>query len=343
MSTPEPLPIAPSRRRWRRRVVRGVVLVAVGLFLNEAGRVVAGSNRHTVIPGRVYRSAQPSAALLRDMVTSHGIRTVVNLRGLSDELDWYQAECRVTSELGVSQEDICLSANTLPPPSELRRLVEVLDRSEYPILIHCRRGADRTGLVSVMSLLLHTDATPSEARRQLLVRYGHFRFGRAAAIDEFFDKYEERLTAENVGHTPARFRNWVLNRYCPGAARSRLTWIDPPTTVPPLRGHTLRVSAENRSDTAWELKPGTFAGIHLAWAVYDAAGETMQYERTGLRFETVPQGGKTEFRLAAKALKPGRYTVTAELHDATAAGVAFRTNSFVKLGDGSLVLELQVK
>lgn len=322
--------------------MRGVLVVVVGLFLFEAGRVVAGNNRHTVIPGKVYRCAQPSGGQLRDAVARYGIRTVVNLRGLCDDQDWYRAEAGVSNELGVSQEDICLSANTLPPPSELRRLVEVLDRTEYPILIHCRRGADRTGLVSVMAMLLFTDATLDEARRQLLPRYGHFRFGRTAAIDEFFDQYETWLNGRP--HAPTAFRDWVSNRYCPGPARSKLTWVpSAPATWPAERTLTLRITAENTSDTAWELKPGTFAGVHLVYSVYDATGETMQYERTGLRFETVPPGRKTEFLVAVKALKPGRYTIAAELHDATAAGVAFRTNSFVKLGDGSLVTELEVK
>lgn len=319
-----------------------MILAAVGLFLYEAGRVIAGSNRHEIIPGKVYRSAQPSGADVRDLVKGKGIRTVVNLRGLCDDFDWYRAEATATGELGVSQEDICLSANTLPPPSELRRLLEVLDRTEYPILIHCRRGADRTGLVAVMSMLLFTDATLGEARRQLLPGYGHFRFGRAAAIDEFFDFYDRWLTGRP--HTPPLFRDWLTNHYCPGPARSRLAWgSPPPATWPADQPLALTVSARNVSDTPWQLKPGVFAAIHLAYTVYDAAGETVQGERTGFRFETVPPGGKTEFTLGIRRLKPGRYTIAAELHDATAAGVAFRTNSFVKLGDSSLVTQLEIK
>lgn len=322
--------------------MRGVLVTVVGLFLYEAGRVVAGSNRHEVIPGKVYRCAQPSAADVRDMAARHGIRTVVNLRGLCDDFDWYKAEATATGQLGVSQEDICLSANTLPPPSEMRRLLEVLDRTEYPILIHCRRGADRTGLVAVMAMLLFTDATLAEARRQLLPRYGHFRFGRTAAIDDFFDIYERWLN--NRPHTPPLFRDWLTNHYCPGPARSRLTWATPiPTTWPADTPLTLTVSAENLSDTAWQLKPGVFAGVHLVFSVYDAAGGTMQSDRTGFRFETVPSGGTTTFALGLRGLKPGRYTVAAELHDATAAAIAYRTNSFVKLGDGSLVTQLEVK
>ena len=72
-----------SHRRWVRRIVRGgLILVGLGVAA-EAARVFAGSNRHTVIPGRVYRSAQPSADDLREQIETVGIRTVLNLRGSS--------------------------------------------------------------------------------------------------------------------------------------------------------------------------------------------------------------------------------------------------------------------
>ena len=57
MDTPEPAkpaPPRPSRRTLLRLAGAGVVL-GVGA---EAARVLLGSNEHTVIPGRVYRSAQ---------------------------------------------------------------------------------------------------------------------------------------------------------------------------------------------------------------------------------------------------------------------------------------------
>src|SRR5204863_5012641 len=102
------------------------------------------------------------------------IRTVINLRGTSQRTpkeEWYIGECRATHDANVSQEDITLSAKRLPAPAEVRRLIDVLDRTEYPILVHCQRGADRTGLVSTAAVLLHTDATLDQARRQLWPRY----------------------------------------------------------------------------------------------------------------------------------------------------------------------------
>src|SRR5262249_41159099 len=141
--------------------------------LAEAVRVFFGANFHAVLPGRVYRCAQPSARALEELVARHGIRTVVNLRGCCDPFPWYLAQARATHRLDVCQEDICLSAGRLPSAPELRRLVEVIDRGEYPLLLHCRRGADRTGLASAVVLLLQPGVPLSQARRQLGLRYGH--------------------------------------------------------------------------------------------------------------------------------------------------------------------------
>ena len=78
-----------------------------------------------------------------------------------------------SATLDVCQEDLCFSAGRLPAVAEMRRLVEVLDRSERPLLFHCQRGTDRTGLASAVALLLLTDRPYDEARRQLGLRYGH--------------------------------------------------------------------------------------------------------------------------------------------------------------------------
>src|SRR5262245_16492403 len=135
-------------------VVRGA---ASGLLVAAAmigGSIAFGNNFHAVQPGHVFRSAQMAPRGLRRAITRHGIRTVVNLRGCCADFPWYCDETRVTHDLNVSQEDVCLSAIRLPTPSEVRRLIEVLDQSEYPILLHCRQGVDRTGLAAAAAKLL---------------------------------------------------------------------------------------------------------------------------------------------------------------------------------------------
>ena len=52
--------------------------------------------------------------------------------------------------------------------------------------------------VRVIDLLLYTDAALARARRQLWPRYGHFRFGRTAAMDAFLDRYETWLAESDA-------------------------------------------------------------------------------------------------------------------------------------------------
>jgi protein tyrosine phosphatase (PTP) superfamily phosphohydrolase (DUF442 family) len=342
-----PALLRPPRRP--RAVVRALVLLAGLLVAAEAVRMYAGNNLHEVIPGKVYRTNQPSPAGLRDLIADTGIRTVINLRGYSPAApdDWYRNEARVTCAAGISQEDVTLSAMRLPPPAELRRLIDVLDHTEYPVLFHCKAGADRTGLVATVVLLLYTDATPDRARRQLWPRYGHFRFGRAAAMDDFFDRYEAWLAGRP--HAPGLFRDWAVNHYSPGPARGTLVLADglppdQPREVARDRWLALPVRAANTSAEPWELKPGNYAGIHVGFVVLNEKGDTVHKGQAGLFRRTVPPGGTLDLTLAVPPLKaPGQYVLRADLMDATAAGVPIRTAGFYQFGNDPLMVFVAVK
>src|SRR5687767_3841035 len=94
---PPPDPAPPPRRRLSRRALFKLAGGAVALgFTAEFLRVVAYTNVHAVIPGRVYRTAQLSADRLRAFIAEKGIRTVVNLRGVCPGMPWYLNECRCT-------------------------------------------------------------------------------------------------------------------------------------------------------------------------------------------------------------------------------------------------------
>jgi protein tyrosine phosphatase (PTP) superfamily phosphohydrolase (DUF442 family) len=345
LSCPNPARLFPASALARPRTwLRLGLAVALVAFLWEAVRVMALSNRHAVIPARVYRCAQPSADDLREMTQKYGIRTVVNLRGLSPDFDWYAAEARTTHELNVSQEDITFSANRLPAPAELRRLIDVLDHTEYPVLIHCKRGADRTGMTAAVVQLLYTDATLSQALRQLWPRYGHFEFGRTAAMDAFFDRYEAWLTEKGIEHTPARFREWATTVYTPGPAMSELVWLEVPNAVPKDKPCVVKLRAVNRSSEPWEFRPGNYAGIHLYYVVAASPTAAVYKGQAGLQRQTVPPGGYIDLTLPVPPLLvPGKYVLAAELHDARGAGVPIRANSFVQFGDAGAMTEIVVK
>jgi protein tyrosine phosphatase (PTP) superfamily phosphohydrolase (DUF442 family) len=335
---------APHPPRFtRRRLFR---LAGTGLLVGlaaESVRVLALTNTHTVIPGRVYRTAQLTGPELGRFLADKKIRTVVNLRGTCPNTDWYLDECRATHAAGVNQEDVTLSAKRLPPPTEVRRLVEVLDRTEYPVVLHCQRGADRTGLAATAALLLHTDATLDKARRQLLPRYGHFRAGRTAVIDEFFDFYEAWLAANGRPHTPDAFRHWVAHEYCPGPYRADLKLLGPATPeVPAGRGFTLTIRATNIAISPWVFRTGAAGGVQLRYGLYTGTGGFVYRGHAGLFERVVRPGESAEFAAGFPPVPtPGEYVVHADLLDAQA--IDLHDADFVQYGSEPLLVAVRVK
>ncbi|HJT76752.1 MAG TPA: tyrosine-protein phosphatase, partial [Gemmataceae bacterium] len=260
-----------GRPLWR-SALRGCAWGLVLAVLLETLHVQALGNFHELVPGRVYRCAQPSPACLERLIRGHGIRTVINLRGRSDPQDWYMDECRVTQRLDIEHEDIAFSAGRLPPAGEVRRLVEVLDHCEYPIVFHCQRGADRTGLCAAMVLLLESDSSLAAARWQLGLRYGHLALGRPGNLDWFLDLYADWLRDTGQVHSPAAFHRWCLEAYCPGPCRARLEWVTPPGVLPCRKPVGLRVRVHNTSHQVWHLCPDTFAGVHMTYTLHTEAG-----------------------------------------------------------------------
>lgn len=272
-----------------------VLLVLVGLA--EVVRVLIGDNFHTVLQGRVYRCAQQSDAGLSRLTRRHGIRTVVNLRGGNVDLAWYRAEGRTTHNLDIAQEDICLSAGRLPPAHEIRRLIDVLDRTEYPILVHCRRGSDRTGLASAIILLLQGEATLDEAQAQLGLRYGHLNLGRTAHLDEFFEQYRAWLEAEQREHTPDQFRHWARTYYLPGGYACRIEPLELPEGMSRGKAVPLKVRVHNTGHAVWQLRPENNAGVHVGYVVQDMDGKALANGRSGLFLAQVPPGKSIDLTL----------------------------------------------
>lgn len=203
----------------KRRLLFGATGVLAAL-LSLGGYIgLYTGNVRTVAEGRAYRSAQIAGPSLRSelagvfghdlarVVRAHRIRTVINLQGPSPDKPWYQDELSVSQRVGVKHYDVALSDQRLPPPDRLKALFDILDSASYPILIHCKAGADRSGLVSALYLAVYRGVPPRSAvDSQLTWRYGHMPIGRAVAMDRFFDLYFR--TNDGLG-----VREWTLSRY----------------------------------------------------------------------------------------------------------------------------------
>jgi protein tyrosine phosphatase (PTP) superfamily phosphohydrolase (DUF442 family) len=321
--------------RWR--FVLLLLPTALCPLVIETASVLFGKNLHVVVPGRVYRCAQLDPTTLARIIQDFGIRTVVNLRGDCDPWPWYLNESRTTHELGICQEDISLSAGRMPPVSELRRLIEVLDRAEAPLLLHCRRGSDRTGLASVVVRLLASNDDFVTARKQLGWRYGHSAAGRPGYLDRFFDLYVDWLAETGQTHAPTIFRHWLVDVYRPDCCWARLELLDAPGRLLAGQPTALHVRCANTSPKPWQLLTGTTAGVHLRYAMRDADGRVIASDRAGLFNEVVPAGGHIDLTLATPAIeRAGKYTLFIDMIDE-------RHGWFFQLGSEPLELEVVVQ
>jgi protein tyrosine/serine phosphatase len=151
-------------------------------------------NVHAVVPDEVYRSSQLDSEDLATLVARYHIRSILNLWGVSEGSEWYQAEKRTADRLNVRRYDYGISANRDVPDGDIAAIVALLKEAPKPLLIHCKSGSDRAGLAAALYLYAVRRLDAGQASRQLSVRYGHFPlvFNSTAAMDRTFVRYVAR-------------------------------------------------------------------------------------------------------------------------------------------------------
>jgi undecaprenyl-diphosphatase len=178
-----------------------VGVFAVGLTAGSIGSywgvVQYHGNFHTVTEGAFYRSAQLDKDELEKAVRDHGVRAILNLRGAHPGELWYDDEVAVSKALGVAHFDYGLSAYRIVTDNQIVDILRVLHDAPKPLLVHCKSGADRTGLVSALYRFAIEGKSADEADRQLTLIYGHFPYlmSRTRAMDDSFWAYVEETTA----------------------------------------------------------------------------------------------------------------------------------------------------
>ena len=155
--------------------------------------IQASGNFATVVKGEVYRSNQVTAERLAQYRDIHGIRTVLNLRGSSPGSLWYDEEVRAAAALGIQLIDFGLSAQTELIEQQVNKLTAILRDAPKPLLIHCRSGADRTGLASLIYQAVIAGIAEDRAERQLSHRFGHLSIpvlSQAWPMDQTWERIE---------------------------------------------------------------------------------------------------------------------------------------------------------
>ncbi|WP_435702546.1 fused DSP-PTPase phosphatase/NAD kinase-like protein [Yoonia sp.] len=166
-------------------------------------------NYAQVAPG-VFRANHPDDKRFT-AYAAQGIKTIINLRGAAQQAH-YLFEAESCARLGLTLIDIPMSARMAPPVKSLRRLFRAFDAAERPLLMHCKSGADRTGLAAVLYLMTQENVPFADARQHLSFRYLHIRRTDTGILDHFFDVYAARNAQDPIG-----IREWIRTEYDPDA------------------------------------------------------------------------------------------------------------------------------
>ncbi len=211
------------RVRWVLGVLTAAVVAGVTYGYYRAGYVHARRLR-VVADGKLYRCGTLPADGFRDAIRRFGIKTVVNIREEADAgrdpllaNDWlasWRGErtvpesevCRANGARYVQIEGGVLDDPGREPGGRPQMVDDFLsicdDPANWPVLIHCKAGRDRTGLLTAIWRMEYQRRSKAEAVAELKAN-GFATFGATDAnvyLDRLVLKFEPGVKPRRPSH-----------------------------------------------------------------------------------------------------------------------------------------------
>lgn len=199
--------IAERSPAWARRSLGPLVNHLDMLLVDHGVFRMVYINRHR-LGAHAWRSAQPAPHHIRALARE-GIKTVVNLRG-PRVCGSYWLEQQACDAAGITLVDYQVRSRAAPTKAELVGARDLFLRIEYPMLMHCKSGADRVGLMSVLYRHVRDGVPIAEAKGELAARFGHFRSADTGILDYLFERF-----LADTRNRPMEFFHWVETVYDP--------------------------------------------------------------------------------------------------------------------------------
>ncbi|KAB2574886.1 Protein-tyrosine phosphatase SIW14-like protein [Lasiodiplodia theobromae] len=161
-------------------------------------RFTPPDNFGTVVDGKIFRSAYPKQE-------NYGYLQSLKLKSILTLVDdCPESYTKFICENGIRHYRVSIPPNKgqvcIPPEAMVQALTVVLNRSNYPLLIHCNKGKHRTGCVVACF-----EKVLGKSNKQIKEDYHTYAAEKARVLDEqFMDGFDERSVL-----WMARFQGWV--------------------------------------------------------------------------------------------------------------------------------------
>jgi protein tyrosine/serine phosphatase len=185
------------------------IAILAAIFFFISGLLSFYPNFYVVIPNTVYRSAQLNYFSYLHYLKKYHIKSVINLEGAYPNMLWYQNELRASRELQIQHYDLQLPATHTADPANMQALADLIQTAPKPLLIHCWRGADRTGLASAMSIIMLSDAPLENATAQISWHFGVVSPHSIGKLE--FHLYENWLKEYHLENSRENFLRWIIS------------------------------------------------------------------------------------------------------------------------------------
>jgi len=170
------------------------------------------SNIHD-IGGGMFRANQPSPTHLKRW-SDQGIKTILNLRGESPK-GYYLLEKEACEALGLTLINYRMYSRDVHTKDKILGARDLFETIAYPCVMHCKSGADRTGIMSTLYRHFKMGDPIEQATQQLSLRYLHMKSGKTGMLDHFFQTY-----LDYNAQTPMSFSDWVSGPYDPETVKA---------------------------------------------------------------------------------------------------------------------------